>query len=99
MVRADSFLHWMIKESCTIVMRAEGVFPVRQPADGAWQWKSRAGMSAALSERFTEFGRSKGVQADEGKPSSVNRVTWYSRFTRGGKKQVGVRSQSLKDAA
>lgn len=68
------------------------MFPVRQPAEGAWQWKSRAGVSAALSGRFTEFGRSERVKADEGKLSSVNRVTWYSRFTRGGKKQAGAKA-------
>lgn len=42
-----------------------GAFPIRQPADGAWKWKSGAGMCALLG-RFTEFGRSKRVKTDGG---------------------------------
>ncbi len=48
-----------------VMVTVVGCLPIRQPADGAWKWKSRAGMNALLPGGFTEFGRSKIVQNDE----------------------------------
>lgn len=47
------------------------MFSIRQPAGGAWKWKSRADLCASSPGGFTEFGRSKRVKTDEGKKCHI----------------------------